>query len=195
MNEKIPLRQAIIVEGRYDAARIKEIFDAPVIVTRGFGFGKDPELMDFINRISLERGVILLTDPDWAGMSIRNRIASHIRGRVWHAYVPDVMGKERRKSAPSAEGKLGVEGLPRELITEAVRRSGAMDEEVFSKKREITTALLYELGLSGGPGSREKRDRIKKALRLPQRLGSAAFLDMLNALTTEDELRRLAEEV
>lgn len=194
MSEKIKLSQTVIVEGRYDAARIKEIFDAPVIVTRGFGFGKDKKLTELIDRLSQTNGVIILTDPDWAGMNIRNRLKSKIRGKVWHAYVPDVRGKERRKSAPSAEGKLGVEGLPRELIIEAVRRSGAMDEERPIPKRDITPSLLYELGLSGGEGSKERRERLKAALGLPERLGPGALLDVLNAVTNEEELRRLASE-
>ncbi len=189
----ISLKQAIIVEGRYDIARVRALFDAPVFETNGFSVFHDKKTMELFRRLAQTRGIIILTDPDSAGMQIRNKIKGSVTGEVYHAYIPDIYGKERRKASPSKEGKLGVEGVPDEVIVKAVMDSGAQRAERPSGS--ITKALLYELGLSGQKGSSEKRQQLKKKLGLPEQMGPGAFLQCLNALLTEERLREMIENL
>lgn len=193
----IRIEPVIVTEGRYDKNKLMQIFDTAVIEVGGFGIFRDKKLLALLRRLAETRGLLVLTDPDGAGFVIRNHIKGAVtRGRVYHAYVPDIYGKERRKSAPSAEGKLGVEGLPDEVLIEAVRRSGVPMEQTEARTRgHITKALLYELGLSGGAGSRELRRRLCRRLALPERLGTNALPDVLSALLAPEELRKLTESL
>ena len=125
----IKLVPAIVVEGRYDKNKLSQIFDTVIIEVGGFGLFKDKEKTDLLRRIAETRGLVVLTDSDGAGLVIRNRIKSCIStGRVYHAYIPDIYGKEKRKAQPSKEGKLGVEGMTDDIIVQAVKNSGAFDD-------------------------------------------------------------------
>lgn len=186
------VREVIVVEGRYDKNTVSQAVDAAIIETEGFGVFSDREKLELIRRLAEKRGVVILTDPDSAGFLIRNHLKGTLRGEnVKHAYVPDVYGKEKRKSAPSGEGKLGVEGMDSRTILDALRRAGATfeDENASPEPRGgITKTDFYELGLSGRPGSVKKRAELVKMLDLPERISANALLEAVNALMTRQEL-------
>ena len=126
----IKIKEAIVVEGRYDKNTLSQIVDAPILETNGFGIFKDKEQMALLRKVAQVRGLIVFTDADGAGFVIRNHIKSAINGQyLKHAYTPDVFGKERRKAKAGKEGKLGVEGMNRDVILECLRRAGATFEE------------------------------------------------------------------
>lgn len=191
MSVKKKVREAIVVEGRYDKNAVSQVVDAVIVETEGFGVFSDSEKLALIRTLAVRRGVIILTDPDSAGFLIRNRIKGALDpGDIKQAYIPDIYGKERRKAAPSKEGKLGVEGVPPEVILDALRRAGATfeDENGAPEERDaITKADFLELGLSG-PGSRERRAALIKKLGLPERLTANALLQVLNILMDKDGL-------
>lgn len=190
----IPVKEVIVVEGRYDKNTLSQIFDAVIVETSGFGVFNDREKLALLRRLAEARGLIVLTDSDGAGFVIRNFLKGAIDpALVKQAYIPDVAGKERRKASPSKEGKLGVEGMSAETLIDALRRAGATlgDEAPTHRSGGITKATLYELGLSGRPDSARRRSELLKRLDLPERLGANALLDVLNALYTSEELRAL----
>lgn len=187
----IRIKEAIVVEGRYDKNTLSQIVDAHIIETAGFGIFSDKEKTALLRRLAEKCGIIILTDSDGAGFLIRNRIKGAVpEGCVKHAYIPDIKGKERRKQHASKEGKLGVEGMTPEIIIEALKRSGATieGESTEPRKGEITKGDLYELGLSGKPDSAEKRKELTRKLALPEKMSANALLDVLNALYTKEEL-------
>ena len=187
----IRIKEAIVVEGRYDKNTLSQIVDAHIIETAGFGIFSDKEKTALLRRLAEKCGIIILTDSDGAGFLIRNRIKGAVPdGCVKHAYIPDIKGKERRKQHASKEGKLGVEGMTPEIIIEALKRSGAtiQGESTEPRKGEITKGDLYELGLSGGAGSAEKRKELAHKLALPEKMSANALLDVLNTLYTKEEL-------
>ena len=186
----IKIREAIVVEGRYDKNTLSQIVDAPIFETNGFGIFKDGQKMDLLRRVAQKRGLIVFTDSDGAGFVIRNRIKSCIPAeQLKHAYIPDIYGKERRKAAPGKEGKLGVEGMTRQVICDALRRSGATIEgENIPSAKQITKQDLMELGLSGAKDSAAKRLTLLKKLDLPEHMSANALLQALNVLHTLDEL-------
>lgn len=190
----LKIREAIIVEGRYDKNTLCQIVDAPILETSGFGIFNDKEQLALLRAIAQARGLIVLTDSDGAGFVIRRYLRGAIDpALVKHAYIPDVEGKERRKAARSKEGKLGVEGMRPEVLLEALRRAGATIEGETTRRSmgEITKADLYAAGLSGGPGSAEKRKRLLYALSLPERMSTNALLEALNVLMCRDEFLQL----
>lgn len=190
----IPVKEVIVVEGRYDKNTLSQIFDAVIVETSGFGVFNDKEKLALLRRLAEARGLVVLTDSDGAGFVIRNFLKGAIDpALVKQAYIPDVAGKERRKASPSKEGKLGVEGMSAETLIDALRRAGAMlgDEAPTHRSGGITKATLYELGLSGRQDSARRRRELLKRLGLPERLGANALLDVLNALYTSEELRAL----
>lgn len=193
----IKIREAIVVEGRYDKNTLSQIVDAPILETSGFGIFKDRQQLTLLRRVAQSRGLIVFTDPDGAGFVIRNHIKSAIPGQyLKHAYIPDIPGKERRKAAPGKEGKLGVEGMRPEIIVEALRRAGAtIDGEDSPKTPEITKQDLMELGLSGGQNSSEKRRKLLKKLDLPEHMSANAMLQALNLLYDLEELTRIVIEL
>lgn len=194
----ISVKEVIVVEGRYDKNTLSQVFDAVIVETSGFGLFKDGEKLALLRRLAEKRGLVVLTDSDGAGFVIRNFLKGAIDpALVKQAYIPDIAGRERRKRAPSKEGKLGVEGMKPEVLIEALRRAGATlgGEEPARRAGGITKATLYELGLSGGPGSAEKRRALLKELDLPEKLSANALLDVLNALYTEAELREITGSV
>ena len=194
----ISVKEVIVVEGRYDRNTLSQVFDAVIVETSGFGVFNDREKLALLRRLAEARGLVVLTDSDGAGFVIRNFLKGAIDpALVKQAYIPDIAGRERRKRAPSKEGKLGVEGMKPEVLIEALRRAGATlgGEEPARRAGGITKATLYELGLSGGPGSAEKRRALLKELDLPEKLSANALLDVLNTLYTEAELREITGSV
>ena len=189
----VKIKEAIVVEGRYDKNTLSQIVDAPILETSGFGIFKDKKQMALLRQVAEKRGLIVFTDADGAGFVIRNHIKSAIPGNyLKHAYTPDIFGKERRKAAPGKEGKLGVEGMKREVILEALRKAGAtMEGENCPQTNAITKQDLMELGLSGGPGSSEKRLALMKKLNLPEHMSANALLQALNLLYSLEELKAL----
>lgn len=188
----ISVKEVIVVEGRYDKNTLSQVFDAVIVETSGFGLFKDGEKLALLRRLAEKRGLVVLTDSDGAGFVIRNYIKGAIDpALVKMAYIPDVPGKERRKSSPSKEGKLGVEGMSAEVLIAALRRAGATlgGETATHRTGGITKATLYELGLSGRPESAARRRELLKKLDLPEKLGANALLDVLNALYDEESLR------
>ena len=191
----VKIKEAIVVEGRYDKNTLSQIVDAPILETAGFGIFKDKEQMALLRRVAQVRGLIVFTDADGAGFVIRNHIKSAIPAQfLKHAYTPDILGKERRKKVGGKEGKLGVEGMTREIILEALRRAGATfeGEETAGKQQEISKADLMDLGLYG-PGSAEKRSMLIKKLGFPEKMSTNAFLQAVNLLYTIDELKETME--
>ena len=187
----VKIKEAIVVEGRYDKNTLSQIVDAPILETSGFGIFKDKEQMALLRRVAETRGLIVFTDSDGAGFVIRNHLKSAIPAKyLKHAYIPDIYGKEKRKAAPGKEGKLGVEGMKREVILESLRRAGATfeGEDVPAGTAEITKADLMDLGLYG-PGSNERRAALVKKLGFPEKISTNAFLQAVNLLYTLEELK------
>ncbi len=190
----IRIREAIIVEGRYDKNTLAQIVDAPILETSGFGIFHDRQRLALLRRLAETRGIIVLTDSDGAGFVIRNYLRGAIDPlQVKHAYIPDVAGKERRKRTASKEGKLGVEGMRPDVLLEALRRAGATieGEETPAAGARITKADLYAAGLTGGADSKAARQRLLAQLDLPEHLSTNALLEVLNALMTREEFQKL----
>lgn len=189
----VKIKEAILVEGRYDKNTLSQIVDAPILETSGFGIFKDKKQMALLRKVAETRGLIVFTDSDGAGFVIRNHIKSAIPGKyLKHAYIPDIPGKEKRKAAPGKEGKLGVEGMPKELLLDALRRSGATIEgEDATQTRQITKQDMMALGLSGSPDAAEKRLMLLKKLNLPEHMSANALLQALNLLLSLEELEQM----
>lgn len=188
----IKLDQVIIVEGKYDKIKVGQIFDAEIITTDGFGIFKNEKKLEYIRRIAEKRGVIILTDPDGAGLVIRNHFKSVLKGEnVYYAYIPQLEGKERRKTRPGKEGLLGVEGVKDDVIINAVMSCGVKASENTGEK--LTKTDMFELGLSGGQGSADKRKRLAKKLDLPDNISANSLLDALNILYSRDEIEKLVK--
>lgn len=193
----IKLNEVLVVEGRYDKNTLSQIFDTAIIETGGFRIFSDREKLSLLRRLAETRGLVVLTDSDGAGFLIRNHLKGAIDPKyVKHAYIPDIMGREKRKSSPSKEGKLGVEGMKPEVIIESLRRAGVSFEQSEGEKKgeAISKADLYELGLFGGADSGEKRSRLLRSLELPERLTANSLLQVLNILMSRDEFLKLFDE-
>ena len=189
------IKEVIVVEGRYDKNTLSQVVDATILETGGFGIFKDKEKAALLRRLGAERGIIVFTDSDGAGFVIRNHLKSILpTGQLKQAYIPDVPGKERRKRTPGKEGKLGVEGMPPQVLLAALERCGATflgEEEKERQGGSITKADLMELGLVGA-GSRERREALLQKLQLPQHMTPNAMLEALNLLYTREKF--LGEE-
>lgn len=189
----VKIKEAIVVEGRYDKNTLSQIIDAPILETSGFGIFKNKEQMALLRKVAEKRGLIVFTDSDGAGFVIRNHLKSAIPGKyLKHAYIPDIYGKEKRKAAPGKEGKLGVEGMKREIILEGLRRAGATfeGEETAEGSKQITKADLMDLGLYG-PGSNDRRAALVKKLGFPEKISTNAFLQAVNLLYSTEELENI----
>lgn len=192
----IRIKEAIVVEGRYDKNTLSQIVDAPIIETSGFGIMKDKAQLAFLRRVAESRGLIVFTDSDGAGFVIRNYLKSAIPAEyLKHAYIPDIAGKERRKSAPGKEGKLGVEGMTPDVIIACLKRAGVTieGESVTNKSAVITKQDMMELGLSGTADSKARRLALMKKLDLPAHMSSNALLQALNLLYSLEELKEMLE--
>lgn len=192
----VKIREAIVVEGRYDKNTLSQIVDAPILQTNGFSVMKDKAQLALLRAVAQKRGLIVFTDSDGAGFVIRNYLKSAIPAeQLKHAYTPDIPGKERRKSAPGKEGKLGVEGMTPEVILQCLRNAGATfeGEQPTEKALQLTKLDLVYMGLSGGPNSKTKRLKLLKLLQMPEHMSANAMLQALNLLYTKDELYRLVD--
>lgn len=191
----ISIRQAIVVEGKYDKNTLAQLIDAPIFTTAGFGVMNDKALLLLLRRIAEQRGLIILTDSDGAGFVIRNYLKGALpKDNVLHAYIPDLYGKEKRKTVAGKEGKLGVEGMTQEILLEALRKAGAQfgDEECREKTAQITKHDFYVLGLSGTKDSKSNRQQLLQRLQLPQHMSSNALLETVNILFEREEFIRFA---
>lgn len=186
MEDKIKLSEAVIVEGKYDKIKLSNILDAFIIETNGFAVFKDKTKLSFIKKLAKERGIIILTDSDHAGFMIRNYISSGVpKEQIKNVYIPDIFGKEKRKNAPSKEGKLGVEGMTKEVIVEALSKAGITSSKSVCSD-PVTTVDFYDLGLTGGAGSKAKRKALCKALDLPEFLSTSSLISCINNFMTKE---------
>ncbi|HAE53032.1 MAG TPA: DUF4093 domain-containing protein [Ruminococcus sp.] len=186
----IKINEAVIVEGKYDKIKLSSVFDAVIIVTNGFGIFRDRETLELIRFYAEKTGIIILTDSDSAGRKIRGYIKSAVKkGSVRNVYIPDVFGKEKRKEKPSAEGKLGVEGINVKLILDAFKKAGITASENNSP-HDIDKTVLYELGLSGKPDSKSLRLELQKYLGLPSLMSASSLIEVLNTMMSKDELEK-----
>lgn len=190
------IREAIVVEGRYDKNALSQVADTLILETGGFQIFKDPERMALLDRAARRRGLVVLTDSDGAGFVIRNRIKGVIPAQfLKHAYIPDVCGKERRKRQPGKEGKLGVEGMPPDVLEQVLRRAGAtfLDGDSLSgcAGPALTKGDLFAAGLSGGEGSAERRKALLKRLELPEHMSANALLAVLNGCYSREETEKI----
>jgi ribonuclease M5 len=193
----IKIKEAIVVEGRYDKNTLSQIVDAPIIETSGFGIMNDKAQLAFLRKVAQKRGLIVLTDSDGAGFVIRNYLKSAVpASQLKHAYIPDIYGKERRKAAPGKEGKLGVEGMTPEVIVECLRRAGATIEGANQiENHQITKQDMMALGLSGTADSKARRLALMKKLDLPAHMSSNALLQALNLLCSLEELQVILDKI
>lgn len=193
----IKIRQAVVVEGKYDKIKLSGIIDAPIIQTDGFGIFKDKELQKMIRTLAERQGIIVLTDSDSAGFKIRSFIGSTVdNGKIINAYIPDIFGKEKRKTAYSKEKKLGVEGIPIEELKKALEKCSIPFEETNNEPhKKITKLNLYEDGFFGRDDSKMKRKELLLKLNLPERMSSNALVEMINAFMSADEYKKAAEEI
>ena len=194
----VKIREAIVVEGRYDKNTLSQIVDAPILETSGFGILKDKQQLKLLRKVAQSRGLIVFTDSDGAGFVIRNYLKGAIEPKyLKHAYIPDIAGKERRKSTPGKEGKLGVEGMTPQVILESLRKAGAtiLGEEAHSTAGNITKQDMMDLGLSGGCDSSTLRRKLMKKLDLPEHMSANALLQAVNLLYTLDELREILSQL
>ena len=191
----IKVKEAVIVEGKYDKIKLSNFIDGLIITTDGFGIFNNKEKQMLIRHLAEKRGILILTDSDGAGFVIRNFLKGSIpKDKVKHAYIPDIFGKEKRKDRPSKEGKLGVEGVSESIIADAIRASGSqcsISEGRIRSEKPITKADLFIYGLSGGENSAKKRDILKEHLELPSNMAANTLLDTLNCIMTKEEFIEL----
>ena len=195
--DKIKLRQAVVVEGKYDQNTLRQLVDTAVFATNGFADMKDPALLRLLRHAAQTTGLIILTDSDGAGFLIRNTLKGMLpKEGVLHAYIPDIPGKERRKAAPGKEGLLGVEGMRPEIILQALRDAGGEFEDSCEQptREPITKQDFFALGLSGKPDSAARRAALLKELDLPAHMSANALLQAVNTLFSREEfLARVSE--
>jgi len=195
VSEKIKLQQAVIVEGRYDKIKLAGILDAFIVETNGFGIFNDKAKLAFIRKLARERGIILLTDSDHAGFMIRRRIASSVpQDRLVNVYIPDVYGKEKRKETPSKEGKLGVEGMTKEVLLAAFENAG-VTASLSENDNPVTKADLFDAGFSGTPDAKNKRKKLLARLDLPEFLSANSLLSCINNMMTKEEFVQLVSTI
>ena len=193
----IKLDRPVIVEGKYDIIKLSNIIDTLIIKTDGFGIFKDKEKQKLLRRLAGEKGIIVMTDSDSAGFLIRNFISSSVPAdKITHVYIPDLYGKEKRKTEASKEGKLGVEGTPEGIIIEALEKAGVTcSESENARRRLITNIDLYEWGLMGKVNSKEKRTKLLKSLALPERMSTSSLIKILNTFVSYDEFLQKVKEL
>ena len=193
----IKIDKPIIVEGKYDKIRLSNFIDAVIIETDGFRIFSDKEKRAFIRNLAKSKGIIVMTDSDSAGFRIRNfirNIASD--GNVINVYIPDVFGKEKRKTEPSKEGKLGVEGLSEEIITKALENAGVFHtQSEISARRIVTVTDLFEDGFTGNDNSRERKQKLLKSLSLPSRLSNSQLLKLINTFMSYEDYKKAVREI
>lgn len=192
----IKLKQVVVVEGKYDKIKLEAVVDALIVTTEGFGIFKDREKMQMLRCIAEKNGLIIMTDSDSAGFLIRKHLTGCIPGKyITHVYIPDVPGKEKRKSSPSKEGKLGVEGLSVQTLSDAFEKAGITVDTVNEVREPITKADFFADGYTGCENSSIRRKILQRKLDLPERLSTNALICVLNSVITKDEYRSLTDEI
>lgn len=186
----------IVVEGRYDKIKLSSMIDAVIIETDGFGIFKDKQKQKMLRMLAEKKGLVVLTDSDSAGFTIRNFISGFVpKDKIVNAYIPDIFGKEKRKDTPSKEGKLGVEGVSPEIIKEALQKAGVLCENgEDAPKKQVTKTDFYLDGLTGGASSKEKRLALLKYLSLPEKMTTNALIDIINSFMTYDDYKQALKE-
>lgn len=191
----LKIKEAVIVEGRYDKLKLSNFLDTLIIETNGFGIYRDKEKLKFIRRLADERGIVILTDSDHSGFQIRNYVAAGIpKDKIKHIYIPDIQGKEKRKAQPSKEGRLGVEGMSDGLLIKLFNAAG-ISSESCEQTDPVTNFDLYALGISGVPNAKENKRKLLKALDLPEFLSTSALLSYINSAMTRNELTALCSKL
>ncbi|MCQ2480034.1 MAG: DUF4093 domain-containing protein [Clostridia bacterium] len=186
----------IIVEGKYDKIKLSSIIDAVIIATDGFGIFKDKEKQKFLRKLSEKKEIVILTDSDSAGFVIRNFLSGILpKSKIINAYIPDIFGKEKRKTEASKEGKLGVEGVSAEIIKDALQKAGVLVSEENENKKLVTKQDFYLDGLTGGADSKEKRLRLLKHLDLPQKMTTNSMIEIINTFMSYDDYKKAVEEI
>lgn len=193
----INIEQAVVVEGKYDKIKLSSVVNGVILCTDGFHIFKDEEKMRIIRHYAERTGIIILTDSDTAGFKIRNYLKGAVKGKITNVYIPDIFGKERRKAAPSKEGKLGVEGMDEHVLLEAFERAGITGCTASNERmgKRIDKMLLYELGYSGMPDSSARRAKLLKRLGLPELMTTNAMADILSTMISPEELEKITEEL
>ena len=189
------IKEAVIVEGKYDKQKILSFADALVIETTGFDIFRNDETKQYIRSVAQVRGIVILTDSDRAGMRIRNHISSFVPEQyIKNAYIPEISGKEKRKSKPSREGTLGVEGVDARVIAEALKRCGcSIDGESSGNNGGITRMMLYNDGYIGGENSTEKRAELCRLLGLPSKISTNSLIRALNSVVSANEYTNITK--
>ena len=193
----IKIKQAVIVEGKYDKIKLEQILDAVIIQTDGFGIFKDKQKQKFIRMLAEKKGILILTDSDSAGFVIRSFLSGIVSPEyITHAYIPDILGKEKRKDEASKEGKLGVEGVSNEVILKALETAGIIGEtEAACEKKLVTKTDLFEDGICGKSNSLEKRKKLLKILNLPERTSANSMLKIINTFLSYDDYKQAVKDI
>ena len=190
----LKIKEAVIVEGKYDKIKLSSVVDTVIITTEGFRIFKNPEKLSLIRYYAEKTGIIILTDSDSAGFKIRGFLKGAVnKGKIINIYIPDIFGKEKRKEKASAEGKLGVEGISVKIISDAFRKAGISSSDE-PKKNDITSVTFFELGLSGKPESKSKRIKLQKYLGLPELMSASSLMEILNTMYTANELEEIIRQ-
>lgn len=191
----LKIKEAVIVEGRYDKLKLSNILDTLIVETNGFGIYKDKAKLRFIKKLAQERGIIVLTDSDHSGFQIRHYLSSGIaKDRIKHIYIPDIYGKEKRKKEPSKEGKLGVEGMSEKLLLELFNKADVSSENVVLEN-PVTNFDLYDMGFSGTPNAKANKKKLLKALDLPEFLSTNSLLSYINSAMSRDEFEEFVSRL
>lgn len=194
-NKKITVKQPVIVEGKYDKIKLESVIDGLILTTDGFRIYKDKEKTALIRAFAEKVGVIILTDSDGAGFQIRNHLKGCIKnGKIYNVYIPDIFGKEKRKDKPSKEGKLGVEGIDTDILLSAFEKAGIFSENE-GEAQWLTRADMLDDGLIGLPDSSQLRKRLTSELKLPERLSTAALMEVLNRLYTRESYEAVLNKI
>ncbi len=193
--DKIKVSQIVVVEGKYDAIKLDSIIDGLIIPVNGFSVFSDEEKKNLLKTMGSKNGIILITDSDTAGFKIRNYVQNICRGSdIINVYIPPIIGKESRKASPSKEGYLGVEGVEKEIILRCLAEAGVKNSVGVTYKGEMTYADLYDLGLSGTPNASENRNKLAKALAIPNKLSKKALLEVLNRMHSKEKIQDILND-
>ncbi|MDD6658782.1 MAG: DUF4093 domain-containing protein [Eubacteriales bacterium] len=191
----LKIKEAVIVEGKYDKIKLSNLIDTLIIETNGFAVFKDKKKLAFIRKLANERGIIVITDSDHSGFQIRNYISSSLpKDKIKHIYIPDIYGKEKRKKEPSKEGKLGVEGIDDKILLSLFEKAN-IEARSVEKRDLITSVDMFTLGLSGTPNATQNKKKLLKSLDLPEFLSTSSLISYLNSSMDKKEFYSLCHNL
>ena len=191
----LKIKEAVIVEGKYDKIKLSNLIDTLIIETNGFAVFKDKKKLAFIRKLANERGIIVITDSDHSGFQIRNHISSSLpKDKIKHIYIPDIYGKEKRKKEPSKEGKLGVEGIDDKILLSLFEKAN-IEARSVEKRDLITSVDMFTLGLSGTPNATQNKKKLLKSLDLPEFLSTSSLISYLNSSMDKKEFYSLCHNL